>query len=89
MIAGQLHGGAVTSMYSLASCGAIDQVGLSREIAVDATNPRTPDELIPWYEHVWRYAEVHGERGPVEGWSQLTRDERIARLLGELSTETD
>lgn len=89
IVAGQLHSGQVSSMYSLASCGAIDQVGLSREIAVDATNLHTPDEVIPLYEHVWRYAEIHGDRGPIEGWSRLTRDERIAQLLGELSTEAE
>jgi len=84
IIAGQLHGGQITAMYSLASCGAIDQNGLSREIAIDVTNLDTPDELIPWYEHVWRYAEAHSDRGPVAGWFELTRDERIAELLREL-----
>jgi hypothetical protein len=87
IIAGQLHGGAVTSMYSLASCGAIDQAGLSREIAIDVSNVYTADELVLLYEHIWRYAAVHGNRGPVKGWSQLTHDERIARLIIELSTE--
>ena len=84
MIAGQLYGGQVTSMYSLASCGTIDLDGLTREIAIDYTDEYLEDELVPWYEAVNRYALAHGNRGPVSDWFDLTRDERITELLWEL-----
>lgn len=84
LVAGQLHGGQVTSMYSLASCGAIDLDGLTREITIDYTDLYLEDELVPWYEAVNQYALAHGNRGQVAGWFELTRDERITELLQEL-----
>lgn len=83
LIAGFLHMGQWSAFYSLASSGAVDYDGLSREIVSEYDKPTTPSWMRVWYNHLGTYAVEHSGRGPVEGWHELTRDDRIERLLGE------
>ena len=83
LIAGFIHNGQASSYYSLASSGAVDYDGLSREIVIDYTDPRAPSWMRKWLDHLGSYAVEHAGRGMVPGWHELTRDENIARLLGE------
>ena len=83
LIAGFLHEGQASSFYSLASSGAVDYEGVAAEIHRDYVNPRTPTWMKTWLNHLGTYAVEHAGRGMVPGWHELTRDDRIERLLGE------
>lgn len=69
-IAAQLHGGQSTALYSLASTGAIDPERLRHELAA-AYELHPPEQVRDWIDCLGTYALHAGERGPVEGWSDL------------------
>ena len=71
MIASQYHGGQATALYSLASCGAIDLRGLHAEYVPLYADPNTQLEDLEKLDHLGLYFMEHGDRGPVEGWSEL------------------
>ena len=81
LIAGLIHGGQATAMYSLASCGAINMHGLEREVVLDYNDPSTVEPQISWLAAIAGYAGAHGDRGPVEGWYRLTTDAAVAERL--------
>jgi hypothetical protein len=70
VIASQWSDGQWAALYSLSSCGAIDErtTGeIEAEIRHDATSP----EQYPALEALLAYVEHHGTRGAVDGWSDL------------------
>lgn len=81
LIAGELHGGQATAMYSLASCGAIQLSPLLREVVLDWEDPNIDEAVKPWLRAISEYGAHHGDRGPVEGWFRLTSDEAVKAAL--------
>ena len=69
-IAAQLHSGQATALYSLASTGAIDSGRLRREL-IEAYELHPPEQVRDWIDYLGTYALHAGDRGPVEGWSEL------------------
>lgn len=74
-LAMQLHGGQATAMYSLGSCGAINQEDLAWEMVRDMHSIPRGDELRLWYDDLASYCIEKGDRGPQEGWYRLTADD--------------
>lgn len=65
------HGGGGTSMYRLASTGAIDSVsGLVHETMSNVTF-HTSNEDMQELLSLRNYITDHGPRGPVDGWADL------------------
>lgn len=67
VIASQWHGGQISALYSLASCGAIRD-DLADEIQHElAYNRGEAPELYV----LLKYVRFNGVRGPVDAWSSL------------------
>ncbi|MEV3856095.1 hypothetical protein AB0J38_17440 [Streptomyces sp. NPDC050095] len=76
-IASEWHGGQATALYSLTSCGAIlpGLVGeIDRELWFCLLDGDVTDDDRDGARQLGKlrdYAQHHGERGPVDGWSEL------------------
>lgn len=68
-IAAQWHSGQLSPLYALTSSGAIVD-GVPAEIDAAVTETTVVDDLSALQE-LSRYADYHGTRGPVDGWSSL------------------
>jgi hypothetical protein len=68
-IAAQLHDGQSTALYSLASTGAIDYEHVRHEL--DAAQSEHSDHVREWIDCLGSYVLHAGDRGPVNGWSDL------------------
>jgi hypothetical protein len=79
MIASQFHSGQASALYSLASCGAIDLERLHAEYFVIHSTPEMPGADKRKLDHLGIYFLEHGDRGPVAGWAQLSREELRSR----------
>ena len=67
VIASAWHGGQASALYSLASCGAIRGDLESEIVSVIVETGDETEELAALGAYVGRA----GERGPVDGWSDL------------------
>jgi hypothetical protein len=68
-IAGQLHGGQGSALYSLASTGNINP-DVRREL--DADRKSFEPQVRGWVDALTAYCEAREDKGPVEGWIQRT-----------------
>jgi hypothetical protein len=84
LMAGMLHSGQASPLYSLSSSGAVDYEGINAETRQDYHKPTTPDWMRKWMDNLCTYAIEHDGRGMQPGWSELSRDDVIERRLGEL-----
>lgn len=73
-IAGQFHSGQASSLYSLASTGAIKAPDLVTEILEQFIAAETDTER-GWVEHLASYVAYAGPRDPIPGWYRLTADD--------------
>lgn len=71
MIASQYHGGQTSALYSLTSAGAIDTDSLRREITSFYVDESMTVGDLRKLDHLAFWIMAHGNRGPVEGWSEL------------------
>ncbi|ABD10193.1 hypothetical protein ThrDRAFT_00307 [Frankia casuarinae] len=67
-IAGQLHGGQVSALYSLASTGNIIEDTVYHELYEDLES-QTP-EVASWVEALRTYCQARPDKGPVSGWAE-------------------
>lgn len=80
-IASQLHGGQDSALYSLASTGNLADERLETELGelYRSRNAR----ILEWANVLGTYALHRENKGPVDGWSELTADDQSAeRALG-------
>lgn len=68
-IAGQLHGGQSTALYSLVSTGNLTDDRLAAELRELSRDP--DPQVRDWADPLTTYTQHREQRGPVEGWSQL------------------
>nr|WP_240724126.1 hypothetical protein [Frankia sp. B2] len=67
-IAGQLHGGQASALYSLASTGNIIEDTVYHELYEDLES-HTP-EVASWVEALRTYCQARPDKGPVTGWAE-------------------
>jgi antirestriction protein len=67
-IAGQLHGGQASALYSLASTGNIIEDTVYHELYEDL-EAQTP-EVASWVEALRAYCLAREDKGPVRGWAE-------------------
>jgi len=65
-IAGQLHGGQASALYSLASTGNITEDTVYHELYADLED-QTP-QVASWVEALRTYCQARPDKGPVRGW---------------------
>ncbi|KDA44545.1 antirestriction protein ArdA [Frankia sp. BMG5.23] len=89
-IAGQLHGGQASALYSLASTGNIIEDTVYHELYQDL-EAQTP-EVASWVEALRAYCQARPDKGPVSGWAEhATLLDRIeatrerTRMLGGIA----
>ncbi|ABD10263.1 hypothetical protein ThrDRAFT_00236 [Frankia casuarinae] len=89
-IAGQLHGGQVSALYSLASTGNIIEDTVYHELYEDLES-HTP-EVASWVEALRAYCQARPDKGPVRGWTEhaaildrIDATRERARMLGGIA----
>ncbi|WP_052711010.1 antirestriction protein ArdA [Pseudofrankia sp. DC12] len=89
-IAGQLHSGQASALYSLASTGNIIEEDVYHELYADLED-QTP-EVASWVEALRAYCQARPDKGRVQGWAEnaaaldrIDAARERARLLGGIA----
>jgi antirestriction protein len=81
-IAGQLHDGQVSALYSLASCGNIDP-GVYDEL--DRGRAEQPEDIRRWIAALSVYCATRADQGPVEGWVEQAESLDRIELFNQIT----
>jgi antirestriction protein len=87
LIAGQLHGGQTSALYSLTSSGAIDEARISQELAEEYAR-QTP-RVREWIDWLSTYYLSRPDKGPVEGWVDRTEEQGRRDLLARIEAAAE
>lgn len=71
VIASQWHAGQSSALYALASSGAILKDDLLRELYSEMITHDDRQSANRELAALERYVHIHGQRGPVTGWSAI------------------